>query len=816
MRSFALLLLLSLGLPVCAVDTDPTLITARHTNATPLVEGPDDTNILKWTARILQHSHYSRQTFNDEVSSRFLDRFLDSLDSQHIYFLQSDLKEFDVFRTRLDDLTLRYGDSSPARLIFNRFRERLSQQFNYVEGLLKTETFNFTSDERFLLNRKSEPRPKDLEEARRLWRDRLRYEYLQEKLGIGRPDVIGDLVLEKLQQKKPKELFKALEDKVSKEKASNVVNVINERLEQKESPGAIAQSIRTKLEKENGEEIIKTISKRYARSLRTLNDFDNDDVIQYYLTALAHVYDPHSDYFGKSELDNFSIGMKLSLFGIGAVLTSEDGFCKIRELKPGPAMRSAKLKPNDKIIAVAQSNQPPVDVVDMKLNKIVEMIRGPKDTEVRLTVIPADATDPSVRKFVTLIREEIKLEDQAAKSKIIEVPVDELNSMRFGVIDLPSFYSAFELEGRNVGAEARSTTTDVARLISKLKQEKVAGIILDLRRNGGGSLEEAIRLTGLFIKEGPVVQVQDSDGRRSVDEDPDSTLFYDGPLVVLTSRFSASASEILSGALQDYGRALIVGDTTTHGKGTVQSLVQLAPILRGNQVTLNSDPGALKITIRKFYRITGSSTQLKGVPPDLVLPSVNNYLEVGESSLENPLKWDTIEAAKYDRLDWVSPYVAELKRRSDRRLAAEKDFAYIADDIARYRKTLEDKTVSLNEAQRLKEKQENDDRAKARRKEIASRPASKYRIFDIGLKEASEPGLPPALGSTNTATNAISIARTPEPDEDLTEEATVEDNKAPHLDPMLEETRRILADFIQLTGKGNLLVRTGPAKVKTQ
>jgi carboxyl-terminal processing protease len=822
-----------------SLTADSALISSRHTNATPLLEGPDDTNILKWTARIIEHSHYNRQPFDTEVSSRFLDRYLDSWDNQHIYFLQSDLREFDIYRDQLDRLTRKVGDSSPARQIFTRFRERLDQQNEYVNTLLKNEKFEFTGTDRFLLNRKTLPRPKDLTEAKRLWRERLRYEYLQEKLSIGRPEIIGDIVLEKLKQGQPRAISGALQDKVSKEKAEAISKFVLEQLgedkvsdvpkvvlekSKKQTPEQIAQLVVAKLEKDNAEEIVKIISKRYARVQRAVRDYDNDDVIQVYLTALTHVYDPHSDYFGKAELENFSIGMKLSLFGIGAVLRSEDGFCKIQELKPGPAMRSKKLKPNDRIIAVAQSNQPPVDVVDMKLSKVVEMIRGPKGTEVQLTVIPADAADPSVRQLVTLIREEIKLEDQEAKARILELPFTNSSVLRFGVIDLPSFYSSFELEGRKPDGDPKSTTTDVAQLLKKLMAEKVSGVILDLRRNGGGSLEEAIRLTGLFIREGPVVQVRDYDGRKTVDEDPDSSMLYDGPLIVLTSRFSASASEILAGALQDYGRALIVGDSSTHGKGTVQSLIQLAPILRGNGVSLAGNPGALKITIRKFYRVSGSSTQLKGVTPDIVLPSVNNHLDVGESSLDNPLPWDTIAAADYEKFNSVTPYLEETKKRSDQRVATDRDFSFVREEIARYKKLQEEKSVSLNEAQRLKEKQETDDRAKARKKELAARPEPPGKVYELTLKQAALPGLPAPVGRTNHVKSASTNAPTKSDTElaqaktearaksadadDEDDDAAIEDK--PALDVTLEETKRILMDLVSLSGK-SLLVVTKPA-----
>jgi len=739
---------------------EETLLTRKHTNANVLVQGPNDANIARLVARILEGQHYLKQSLNDEASARFLDRYLDALDNLHLYFLQSDLAEFEKYKTTLDDLTLKEGDTTPSRVIFTRFLERLQQQYDYVIELLKTEKFEFTGTDRFVLNRKTLPRPKDLAEAKQLWRDRLRYEYLQEKLN-----------------------------------------------------------------KEKPEEIVKIITRRYTRVLRALKEYDNDDVLQVYLTSLARIYDPHSDYMGKSELENFSINMKLSLFGIGALLRSEDGICRIQSLVPGgPAERSKKLKPNDKIIAVAQGEQEPVDVVDMKLNKVVEQIRGPKDTEVRLTVISADASDSSVRQVISLVREEIKLEDQEAKAKIFELPTATNKPMRVGVIDLPSFYSGFELEGRKSNGDQKSTTTDVAKLIGKLVQENVGGIILDLRRNGGGSLEEAINLTGLFIKEGPVVQVQDSKGKVFVDNDPDSSVAYDGPLIVLTSRFSASASEILAGALQDYGRAVIVGDKSTHGKGTVQSLLQLAPILRGQLISSNN-PGAVKITIRKFYRASGASTQLEGVVPDIVLPSVNNELEVGEASLENPLPGDPIESAAFERLNRVSPYLAELKKRSDQRIASDRDFAFIREEIALYKKNVAEKSVSLNEAQRVKEKEEADVRSKARKKELAARPEPPGKVYEITLKQVNEPGLPPPVAKTNNVTSATqthdgktaragTLVKTdrPKPDSEKKDrdddEDAVADENVPHIDITLDEARRILVDYLNLISKRSSLAGT--------
>ncbi len=747
------------------------LFSPRHTNATPLVEGPKDASIVQFVARLLQHQHYLQMPVNDDVSSKFLDRYLDSLDNLHIYFLQSDLQEFEKYRYRLDDLTVNEGDTTPARVIFTRFRERLNQQYDYVQELLKENKFDFTGNDRYVVDRKKLPRPRDTTEARKLWRERLRYEYLIEKLN-----------------------------------------------------------------KVETSEIATNLTRRYTRVLRLLNEYDNDDVLQIYLTALARVYDPHSDYMGKSEFDNFSIGMKLSLYGIGALLESDDGICKIRSLTDGgPAQRSKQFKPGDKIIAVAQSNQPPVDVVDIKLSKVVEQIRGPKGTEVRLTIIPADAPNSTVRKVVTLVRDEIKLEDSAAKAKIIELPTGKDASgqerlTRLGIIDLPSFYSGAGVDGRRPGAEQKSTTTDVAKLLRKLMQENVSGVILDLRHNGGGLLDEAINLTGLFIKSGPVVQVQDFDGRRTTDEDPDSSVLYDGPLVVLTSRFSASASEILAGALQDYGRALIVGDSSTHGKGTVQSLLDLKPIMRRSGVLMTNDPGALKITIRKFYRASGASTQLKGVTPDIVLPSVNNHIEVGEASLDNPLEWDTIPSAEYSKLNRVEPYLADLKKRSDQRIAADRDFSWVQQEIERFKKMQAEKSVSMNESVRLKEKQEIDERTKARRKELASRPEPAGKVYDITLKLAGEPGLPSPTVRTNhsastTLTNSAGKVADAAKDGSKGQvaksgKAAAKDKSADEVNDLdvlpvditLNEAKRILIDYATLLNNGNGVALTKPGQ----
>lgn len=817
----------------------------QRTNHIVLIPGMDDWKIAKLAATILQQGHYSQQKLDDVMSSKFFDRYLDALDPAHLLFTQADEEEFNRWRYLLDDLTLK-GDTAPAYYIFNRFLERYEQQVKFSTNLLAAEKFKFSNDDRYVLNRRDQPRPKTMEEARQLWRDRVRYEYLIEKLNLARPEEIAKIIQDRLHKKKAEdiaasirasklkkaELKKAAESnalaaakapwasetdspsstndlaatnaevkvwnditgplkgKLSEERADQIVDLVEQKIEQRkaeEIPGLVA----AKIEKENADEIVKVITRRYNRQWRMIKEFDNDEVLQIYLTSLAHSYDPHSDYMSKSTLDNFNISMKLSLFGIGALLRSEDGYVKIQELMPGPAMKSKRIKPNDKIVAVAQGTNEPVDVVEMKLNKVVELIRGPKGTEVRLTIVPADAPDPSMRKMVALIRDEIKLEDQEAKAKIIEMPPVDGKAMRLGVIDLPSFYA--DMDSRRPGR--KSTTTDVGRLLKKLKEEKVQGVILDLRRNGGGSLEEAINLSGLFIKEGPVVQVRDPNGTITVDSDTDPDVAYEGPLIVLTSRFSASASEILAGALQDYGRAVVVGDISTHGKGTVQQLLQLGGLVRP-PTTPATALGALKYTIRKFYRVSGSSTQLKGVIPDVILPSVNNYADVGEASLTNALAWDTIPRADFEPVNAVAPYLGELRNRSTERVEQDKDFTLIKEEIDRYKKVKEEKSVSMNEEERFKEKKDNEARAEARKKELKARGEPNYKTYDITLKIVDHLGLPaPTIKTNGVAAKAI-VKST---DDDFDEE---KDDSVPSIDVPLEETKHIMQDLIALTEKG--------------
>jgi carboxyl-terminal processing protease len=822
LRRLSLLLCLWALLPlwvtesVVSAGTGDASATATSTSATNgshvVTPGPVDGQIAAITAYLLTNTHYLKKPFDASVSSQFFDRYLETLDPQHIHFTQGDLAEFAHYRTNLNHLTNpghRAADTTPACVIFNRFMERLEQRTAYAQDLLKNEKFTFDSDERITINRKDLPYPANLDEAKRLWKERLRFEYLQELLG-------------KTGAKKKNSTAATKSKSLANETSPLVEAPVQPRsLEAGTSPTASTNQLAaTSPKKTVEEEIIETLNHRYHRNLRFFTDWNNEDVLQYYLTALTHVYDPHSDYLGRAQLEQFAISMNLSLCGIGAELLSEDGYCHIRRVMPGgPAEKSKQLKENDCIVAVAQSNQPPVDIVDMSLNKAVQLIRGPKGTQVRLTIVPA-GEGASERKVLSLIRDEIPLEEFAAKAKIIDMPDSHGGTVRVGVIDLPSFYATFpDVTSSKDKPEPKSTTADVAALLDKLNQEHVAGVILDLRRNGGGSLEEAIKLTGLFVRTNPVVQVKDYLGTVQQADDTDPEVKYDGPLVVLTSRFSASASEILAGALQDYGRALIVGDVSTHGKGTVQSVNNLRQFIPIRDHSLTNEPGALKLTIKEFFRPSGTSTQLKGVVPDIVLPSVaNESKDIGESALENPLPPDTLPSSSYDRFNLVDPYLPELRKRSTERVAADKEFAYLREDIELFKKHQADKTISLNEKQRLKEQEDIEARQKARDKERQSRPEPSEKVYELTLKQAALPGLPPPVTRTNVAqaklsarsgsaasggsTNAVASASASSSDTGL-DDADAEKTTAP--DETLLEAEHILIDYLSVLPKGNLV-----------
>src|SRR5438094_101471 len=540
------------------------------------------------------------------------------------------------------------------------------------------------------------------------------------------------------------------------------------------------------------------VARRYDRLARNVHEEDKDEQMKLYLDALAQAYDPHSEYLSKADMKNFSINMGLSLVGIGAMLRSEDGYAKIESLVPGgPAQADGRLKVGDRITAVAQGPADYVDVREMRLDKVVEMIRGKKGTRVRLLVIPADATDPSRRKNVELVRDEIKLKDQEARADIIIKKDENGDPVKLGWLKLPSFYA-------DMDRHQKSTTRDVLALLKRLKKENIAGLIVDLRRNGGGSLEEALSLTGLFLKSGPIVQTKDYNGSIRISSDPDSGIAYSVPLVVLTSRQSASASDNFAAALQDYGRAVVVGDKNTFGKGTVQTILPIGRFtsLLGSR---SQDDGALKLTIQKFYRVAGGSTQLHGVASDVVLPSLTDLPEFGEGALKNCLPYDEVPKARFTKWSDGHPlFVEELKRRSAERAQHDSEFHYVMEDMERLRHKLDENRISLNEDARRKEIQDDKLRKEVRAKERLARHEDEPSIYRLTLDTIDKPNLqlimyPGKLAEAKAKAGATKVSPEAAPDDDTDTIGAADDTKEPAIDPERDETLNILADLVDLS-----------------
>lgn len=670
-------------------------------------------------ARWLEQGHYTREKLDEKMSARFLQTYLTTLDYNKLYFTQKDIDEFQSkYALTLGDSVLR-GDLGPAREIFARFKQRVEERVAKNKKLAQKK-YTFDGNRTVEINRQNAPWPKNVEEADRIWQDRIEAELLKEEM--------ADLKL-----RPPPE----------------------------------------------------TITRRYDQVLRNVREMEDDDVVKTFLSSLAQTYDPHSEYLSPSDLENFQISMKLSLVGVGAVLSSEDGYAKVKEIVPGgPADRDGRLAVNDRVAAVAQGEAEFEDVVDMKLDKVVEKIRGKKGTLVRLLVIPSDATDPSKRKIVEIRRDEVKLKDQEAKAEVLDLDGQSGRPVRIGWITLPSFYANMENRGT-----PKSTTEDVAALLTRLKREGIQGLVIDLRRDGGGSLEEAINLTGLFIPRGPVVQAKDSNGKITVSQDTNPELVYSGPLIVLINRLSASASEIFAAALQDYGRAVIVGDERTFGKGTVQTVLDLGRLM--SPFSLGStDAGALKLTIQKFYRVRGGSTQLKGVESDIVLPSLTDNPELGEGSLKNRLAYDEVAPVKIVDSMAANPlFLDELRSRSAQRLTGDPEFRYTVEDMNRVREKIKENAMSLNEKVRRNEMVDDKKRKEMREKERQSRgPALNAQAYELTLDDLNVPKL-----------RAVAFDR--KQDKNLLEPSDDEEEgkkESPEPDAIRNESLRIMRDLIDL------------------
>ena len=655
-------------------------------------------NTAKEIIKKLEKRHYINQTLTDNLSSRLLDEYLERLDGSKAFFLQSDLNEFEKYRLTLDD-SLKKGNLAPGYEIFNRYQKRLIDRLeNTIDSLEKViSSLDFKRSENLTLDRSELDWPKNKTQADDLWRKRIKNQ------------------------------------------------VISFRLAKKEE-----------------KEILTLMRKRFTNQLNRIKQSNSEDAFQIYMNALTSLYDPHTNYLSPNNSENFNINMSLSLEGIGAVLQTEDEYTKVVRLVPaGPADKQGELEPSDRIVGVAEGEGDIVDVIGLRLDEVVKLIRGKKDSVVRLEVIPVAAKTDAETKIINITRNTVKLEEQSAQKKVLEILIDgELT--KIGVIDIPAFYIDFDAQ-RNGDPNYTSTTRDVSKLLSELISEGVEGIIIDLRENGGGSLQEANQLTGLFIKSGPTVQIRHSstqvyrDGKRVVSR------YYQGPLAVLVNRLSASASEIFAGAIQDYHRGIVVG-SQSFGKGTVQSLTALKQ-------------GQLKITESKFYRISGESTQHRGVIPDIIFPGLYDKEKVGESSLDNALAWDTINAVPHQYYFDIPSILPSLKKKHQTRIKNDPDFIFLAEQYALIEESRAIKTLPLNEIERK-----------------AFLDKEKQRRLAIENKRRTKKGLE-LLTSFDDEEDQVSgdkLAAHPSKDDD-------EDEKEEEaIDPLLNEAGQILVDAMAI------------------
>ena len=582
----------------------PPFLAAQDEN--PKLTGP----VVKGIVEQFVSMHYAQKPLDDEMSAKIFSLYMNRLDPAHYYFLAADVAEYRKYETRIDDMLLR-GNAKLSLDIFERFKTRLSERLAMMEEFMG-EDFDFSRDANWTLERDEVPHPETTEEARKIWRTKVKFDLLTLKL--------GDTSVE------------------------------------------------------DGKE---RLMKRVRGLWKDYYQYENDDIVSMFLNSMAAAYDPHSSYLAAQDLKNFDISIKLSLEGIGAVLRWEDGYTVVNSIVPGgAAARQGKLKADDRIIAVAQGDQAFESVIDMRLNDVVQLIRGKRGTKVGLQILRKTKKGFDTLKFI-IVRDKIVLKDGEAQAQIIEQSSTEENKTakethRIGVIKLPSFYVDFNGRRKNP-KNFKSSSRDVKKHLEEFVQEKVDGVILDLRSNGGGGLDEAISMAGLFIGHNPVVIVRQSGGRRVTVHRSRERVVYGGPLLIMLNRYSASASEILAGAMHDYQRAILAGDTTTFGKGTVQNIFQLP-----------KGYGALKVTIAQFYRVSGWSTQNRGVETSLVLPSLNNAREIGESTLDNALPWRSIDPVSYRVSGNLKKIIPELRQLSKNRIANSDFFQKVNEDVQEY------------------------------------------------------------------------------------------------------------------------------------
>ena len=700
----------------------------------PIEKQSEQTALFREILDRLATRHYHGQKINDELSERYLTTYIEMLDPLKSYFLQSDIEEFSKWKTKLDDLARR-GDVNPGFIMFNRLRtQAIAQHQANIELLESDYEFDFTADETIILDGEERDWLETPVQRDEYWRKRIK-------------DAMIRLLLNDKEPAKAREL----------------------------------------------------LIKRFTNQKKQMQQRDSQDVFQLYVNALASLYDPHTAYYSPRTTENFQINMSLSLEGIGAELTVEDEYTKVARIIPGgPADLQGLLKAEDKIISVGQDDKELVDVIGWRLDDVVDLIRGPKDSTVRLELINGASDSADSTEVIAIVRDKVKLEEKSAQSKIININQNGVE-MRLGVIDIPAFYMDFEAY-RKRDPEYKSTTRDVYKLLMELREERVDGIILDLRNNGGGSLHEATMLTDLFIDSGPVVQIRNAYQQVSRDQRATSRAVYNGPLLVMINRLSASASEIFAGAIQDYDRALVVG-SQSFGKGTVQDVTGLSS-------------GQLKLTISKFYRVSGDSTQHRGVLPDIEFPSLYDKEEVGESHKDNALPWDNIHAVPYKRSAGVKHYVPLLHTAHQQRINSDPDFVHLVKQLEFSDSWDADKTIYLNiEKRRLRSTEwdnqqlllENQRRKSKGLELYADREAWKAANKDDDeAKEEVKEGLEDKLADADDS----SKDNKPEAEEKVAknkteEEEDEEEEDIAESDPMLQEAGYILSDQIRIVAKPN-------------
>ncbi len=614
---------------------------------------PNDETTTKLVCNMVQKFHISQRQIDDKISEKLLERFLKTLDSQKMYFTQADVTELSKFKTNLDDL-LKAGNTQFAYDVWDMYLQRVDRQMEVAHKQIDS-PHDFSIDETIDIDPEKIAYAASQDELNDRWRKRVKFELLGAKL-------------DKLDPVDPTEKKKSsLSDVDPKER----------------------------------------LHKRYRMFAKSAHETEDAEKLELYLSSLTHCFDPHSTYMAPQAKEEFDIQIGLSLDGIGAALRSEDGFTNVYEVvKGGAAATDGRLKAGDRIVAVGQETGELVDIIEMKLSKVVRMIRGKRGTKVRLQVKKGDSGEIVLYE---LTRQKIELTNAEVKGEIIETD-KRLGGRkgRVGVVNIPSFYRDFQ--GFQDGNEnAKSTARDVQTVLRRFQQSGgVDAVIVDLRMNGGGALSEAIDVSGLFVDKGPIVQVKEQNGKIRSHDDEIEGVEFNGPLIVICNKLSASASEIFAGVIKDYSRGIIVGDATTHGKGTVQNVM---PVTSAMAFLNRQDRGALKLTIQQFYRVNGDSTQNLGVTSDIVLPSLIDHMDLGEASLENALAFDRIPPAEHASLGAVNAdVVSTLKNRSEKRVAADKKFQEIKKDIARYLERKNRKSVSLNEdvlkSERVQDKKE--------------------------------------------------------------------------------------------------------------